>query len=338
MRDASGKSKSYVQGSSCGQKRALTTQQEHVPRGFSSENLCLEEHVAALNKFVHNKRQDHINFPPTLTSADRARLHEFCVKLKLNSMSSFQGSHTFMSVCRKEPKPLVVSCESANVLAVAAMQDEAYASQGFVFGVVVYDKQRVLVVTCHDEKSVLACAAHDFLPCRTEDVEIVDLEWHATFQAFVSHGRISEKGKYNGLQVFGIGGHYLKRIRACRIGLAICALWEGYFLEQQKHKVLMPLMPKAFVAFMGQPSAKLSSMCVQETTANAVSHSSSAANGQNNIHDKIKSRVVDKKGVATAAKIVPPPPPPAPLPTTPRVVPARFPSKKRLKISNGIGH
>ena len=242
-----------------------------------------------------------------------------------------------MRVRKQKPilKPSVVSCASANISAVAAMQDEAKAIEGFVFGAVVYNKQRVLVVTCLDDASFLARVSHDMLPCPTEDVEIVELSWYEPFQAFMSHGRIKAEGKYHGLQVFGIGGHVRKRIRACRIGLAICALWGGYFLERKKQEVLRPLMDTALAAYSAQPSATLWSLCAQETGANGVSHSSSGASAHN-IHDQNKSNVAGKKRSATAPLKVPPPPPPAPLPLEPRVIPARFPPSKRLKWWEGM--
>ena len=335
MHDSGGPSKAYVQTSPCGQQ--LSRKQEHVGCGFSSESPCLEDHVSALYKFASNKRSVCKSFPSTLTSTDRARLHELCPKLKLDSMSCCQGLHTVMKVWKQEPtlKPPVVSCASANILAVAAMKDEAKAYEGFGVGVVVYNNHRVLVVTCHDETSFLASVAHDMLPCRTEDVQIVELEWHELFQAFTSHGRIKAEGKYYGLQVFGIGGHVRKRIRACRIGLAICALWNGFFLERKKHEVLRPLMDIALAAYMAQPSATLWSTCVQETGGNVVSHSLSAASAHN-IHDQTISNFAGKKTFAIAAVNVPLLSLPAPLPMAPRVIMHRCPPSKRCKTWNGI--
>ena len=337
MHDSGGPSKAYVQTSPCGQQLSLARKQEHVGCGFSSESPCVEDHVSALYKFASNKRSVCKSFPSTLTSTDRARLHELCPKLKLDSMSCCQGLHTVMKVWKQEPtlKPPVVSCASANILAVAAMKDEAKAYEGFGVGVVVYNNHRVLVVTCHDETSFLASVAHDMLPCRTEDVQIVELEWHELFQAFTSHGRIKAEGKYYGLQVFGIGGHVRKRIRACRIGLAICALWNGFFLERKKHEVLRPLMDIALAAYMAQPSATLWSTCVQETGGNVVSHSLSAASAHN-IHDQTISNFAGKKTFAIAAVNVPLLSLPAPLPMAPRVIMHRCPPSKRCKTWNGI--
>ena len=196
-----------------------------------------------------------------------------------------------------EPRP------SVHDIAFVTKPEQTSAHEGFVISAVDYGLKRVLGVTCYSEKSDLAQTSQKFLPCCI-DIDIFDLDWQPAFENFAILGTINAQKNYNELRVFGIGDNQCRRMRACRIGLAITALWNGYFLEEPQHKALMPLMAMASAAFAAQPTivkSSLSTMSGNKVEAKIVANSVSAANALK-AYAGVESNVV--------RKVLPPPPPP----------------------------